>query len=63
MIPNTQAVAETAQRAWANIPPKANCKELICFSPQLYKARNLDERFFNKFKHFHLVEAPSSYVV
>ena len=24
----------------------------ICFSPHLYKARNLVERFFNKIKHF-----------
>jgi len=41
-----------AQGAWANIPPKANRKEPICFSPHLYKARNLIERFFNKIKHF-----------
>jgi transposase len=40
-----------AQRgAWANIPPKRNCKEPICFSPHLYRARNLVERFFNKIK-------------
>ena len=36
--------------AWANIPPKRNRKEAICFSPYLYKARNLVERFFNKIK-------------
>ncbi len=42
----------TAQGAWANIPPKANRKQPICFSPHLYKARNLVERFFNKIKHF-----------
>ena len=30
--------------AWANIP------EPICFSPHLYRARNLVERFFNKIK-------------
>ena len=24
----------------------------ICFSPYLYKARNLIERFFNKIKHY-----------
>jgi transposase len=40
------------QGAWANIPPKSNRKEPICFSPHLYKARNLVERFFNKIKHF-----------
>lgn len=37
-------------RAWANIPPKRNRKEAICFSPYLYRARNLVERFFNKIK-------------
>jgi transposase len=45
-----QAVAERG--AWANIPPKANRKDPICFSKYLYKARNLIERFFNKIKHF-----------
>jgi transposase len=38
------------QGAWANSPPKRNCKEAICFSPYLYRARNLVERFFNKTK-------------
>jgi transposase len=33
------------QDAWANIPPKASRKQPICFSPHLYKARNLVERF------------------
>ena len=37
--------------AWANIPPKRNRKEPICFSPYLYRARDLVERFFNKIKH------------
>jgi transposase len=45
-----EAVAERG--AWANIPPKANRKDPICFSKSLYKARNLIERFFNKIKHF-----------
>jgi Transposase DDE domain len=36
------------QGAWANIPPKRNRKAPICFSPYLYRARNLIERFFNK---------------
>src|SRR5262249_49628862 len=40
------------RKAWANIPPKANRKAPICFSPFLYKARNLVERFFNKAKQF-----------
>jgi transposase len=38
------------QGAWANIPPKMNRKNPICFSPHLYRARNLVERFFNKIK-------------
>ena len=41
--------------AFANIPPKANRKEKMCFSPWLYKARNLVERFFNKLKYFRRV--------
>jgi transposase len=40
------------RKAWANIPPKANRKAPICFSPFLYKARNQIERFFNKVKQF-----------
>ena len=41
----------TQRGAWANIPPKSNRKEPICFNPYLYRARNLIERFFNKIKH------------
>jgi transposase len=36
--------------AWANIPPRRNRREALCFSPYLYRARNLVERFFNKIK-------------
>ncbi len=36
--------------AWANIPPKSNRKAPICFSPYLYRDRNLVERIFNKIK-------------
>ena len=36
----------------ANIPPKANRKRLIAFDRELYKQRNLIERFFNRIKHF-----------
>jgi transposase len=36
------------QGAWANIQPKRNRKQAICFSPYLYRARNLVERLFNK---------------
>jgi transposase len=39
------------QGARANIPPKRNRKDPICFSPHLYRARNLLERFFNRIKH------------
>jgi transposase len=38
------------QGAWANIPPKRNRKDPICFSPYLYRARDWIERFFNKIK-------------
>ena len=37
--------------ALANIPARCNRSEPICFSPYLYRARNLVERFFNKIKH------------
>jgi len=36
--------------AWANIPPKSDRSASICFSPYLYRARNLVERFINKIK-------------
>ncbi len=39
-----------AQGAWANIPPKRNRRESIYYSPELYRARNLVERFFNRIK-------------
>jgi hypothetical protein len=41
------SVLLSQQRAWANIPPKRNRTDPICFSPCLYRARNLVERFFN----------------
>src|SRR5213080_3057749 len=37
--------------AWANIPPKRNRTEALCFSPYLYRAGNLVERLFNRIKH------------
>lgn len=37
--------------AWANIPPKRNQRDPICFSPHLYRDRNHVERFFNRIKH------------
>jgi transposase len=36
--------------AWANIRPRSKRKEALSFSPYLYRARNLVERFFNKIK-------------
>jgi transposase len=40
----------TERGAWANIPPRRNRKDPICFSPYLYRDRNLVERFFSKIK-------------
>ena len=40
------------QGATPNIPAKANRKWKPCFSPRLYRERNLVERFFNKLKFF-----------
>ena len=40
------------RKAWANIPPKSNRKDPICFSKHLYRARNRVERFFNKIRHY-----------
>jgi hypothetical protein len=53
MTPTQSAKWSPRRAPWANIPPKANHKQPICFSPHLYKARNLVVRFFfNKIKHF-----------
>lgn len=49
---NDLRAAAADRKAWANIPPKRNRKDPICFSKHLYKARNLVERFFNKIKQF-----------
>ena len=45
-------IRELAMRkgAWANMPPKSNRSDAICFSPYLYRARNHVERFFNRIK-------------
>jgi len=50
---DSDAIREFARErgAWANIPPKRNRKDAICFSPHLYRARNHVERFFNRIKH------------
>jgi transposase len=43
------------RHAWANIPPRSNRNDPICFSPYLYRGRNLIERFFNKLKQYRRV--------
>jgi transposase len=46
--------------AEANIPPKRNRKDPICFSPYLHRARNLVERFFNRIKQCRRVATTNS---
>ncbi len=41
----------SSQGGRANIPPRRNRRDPICFSPLLYRDRNLVERFFNRIKH------------
>jgi transposase len=50
---DSDAIRELARGcgAWANIPPKRNRRNPICFSPHLYRDRNHVERFFNRIKH------------
>ena len=43
------------QGAWANVKPMRDRKQVLAFSPLLYKYRNLVERFFSKIKHFRAV--------
>ena len=43
------------QGAWGNIKPMPGRVNVPCFSPYLYRFRNLVERFFNKLKHFRAV--------
>ncbi len=43
-------IRELAKGAWANIPPKSNRSDPICFSHYLYRARNRVERFFSRIK-------------
>lgn len=46
--------------AWANIPPRRNRNDALCFSPYLYRTRNLIERFFNKIKQCRRVATRST---
>jgi len=41
----------SSRGGWANIPPRRNRRDPICFSPYLYRYRNQVERFFNRIKH------------
>ena len=41
----------SSRGGWANIPPRRNRRDPICFSPYLYRHRNQVERFFNRIKH------------
>jgi transposase len=51
---DTDAIRKTAagRKIWANIPPKSNRKDVLAFSPWVYRQRNLVERFFNRIKHY-----------
>jgi transposase len=40
----------TAKGVWANIPPRCNRNDPVCFGPYLCRARNLVQWFFNKIK-------------
>ena len=42
----------SSRGGWANIPPRGNRRDPICFSPYLYRNRNLVERFFNRIKQY-----------
>jgi transposase len=41
-----------ARGALANIPPKTNRRDKLCFSPFLYRDRNAIERMFCRLKDF-----------
>ena len=47
--------ALSTRRAWANVKPMPNRKNVPAFSRFLYRFRNTVERFFNKLKHFRAV--------
>ena len=51
---DTDAIQKTTaeRKIWANIPPKSNRKDVLAFSPWVYRQRNLVERFFNRIKHY-----------
>lgn len=43
------------RRAWANVKPVPNWKNIPAFSQFLYRSRNFVERFFSKIKHHRAV--------
>jgi transposase len=43
------------QGAWANVKPMPNRKQVLAFSPFLFKYRNLVEPFFGKIKYFRAI--------
>ncbi|WP_343316097.1 IS5 family transposase [Brucella sp. BE17] len=49
---DTDAIRNIAKqrKCWANIPAKANRKQIFSFSRWVYRQRNLVERFFNRLK-------------
>ena len=48
----TPCARSSAKRSLGQHPAQSNRKDPICFSPFLYRRRNLVERFFNKIKQF-----------
>jgi hypothetical protein len=45
--------------AWANIPPERNRTESVCFSPYLYRTRNL-KQISMAFEHHAVVQLAST---
>jgi transposase len=50
MMPTGSEHLWVSMSAWSNIPPRRSRNDALCFSPYLYRARNLVERFFSKIK-------------
>jgi len=46
----------------ANIPPKSNRRDPICYSPYLYRDRNRVERFFNRIKQCRRIAIADNYL-
>ena len=51
-MPTPCAMPSSSERHGPTSRPRPTARTPICFSPFLYKARNLVERFFNKAKQF-----------